>query len=225
MRRTPVLVAVVAAALLVVGIGATLLASGSDPPDAGEVLLAGDAATTTTAAAPAEDGRPSIGVRSGRLEDLVATAGPPPVTVAVPDLGIDAPVTEMGVEEAGGAVAVPEDVAVAGWYRFGPRPGEPGSAVLTAHVDSAEQGAGAFFRLREAEPGARVSVTFADGAATEFEVVGRRTYGKDQLPLDDLFARDGEPVLTLITCGGAFDAERRSYEENIVVFARPRSGA
>jgi len=34
-----------------------------------------------------------------------------------------------------------------------------------------------------------------------------------------LFARTGQPRLTLITCGGAFNRTTRSYDNNIVVTA------
>jgi hypothetical protein len=34
-------------------------------------------------------------------------------------------------------------------------------------------------------------------------------------------ARDGDPQLVLITCGGEFDTEARSYADNVVAFARP----
>jgi hypothetical protein len=39
------------------------------------------------------------------------------------------------------------------------------------------------------------------------------------LPLDRLFARDGPPRLTLITCGGPFLPEFGSYRDNVVVVA------
>jgi hypothetical protein len=41
------------------------------------------------------------------------------------------------------------------------------------------------------------------------------------LPLDRLFAREGPPRLTLITCGGPFLAEFGSYRDNVVVVAEP----
>ena len=41
------------------------------------------------------------------------------------------------------------------------------------------------------------------------------------LPLDRLFARDGPPRLTLITCGGPFLPEYLSYRDNVVVVAEP----
>ena len=39
--------------------------------------------------------------------------------------------------------------------------------------------------------------------------------------LDQLFTRSGPPRLTLITCGGPFLPEFRSYRDNVVVVAEP----
>jgi hypothetical protein len=164
-----------------------------------------------------------IAVRSGRLEDLpVAAAAPVRVTIDEPR--ISAPVVPIGVDDAA-ALAVPDDVDVAGWYRFGPSPGQPGSAVVTAHVDSARQGRGAFFELRSVEPGTTVDVEYDDGTTTRFTVTGRRSHKKSTLPVDELFSRDGPPVLALVTCGGAFDESTRSYAENLVVYAVPEAAS
>ena len=193
-------------------------AAGADPAPQGTARA--DVATPTAPPAPSPPPTSRIGIRSGRLEDLPA-AGPAPVGVRIEAAGVAAAVVPVGVEPGSQALAVPDDVAVAGWYRFGPAPGDPGSAVLTAHVDSANQGLGAFFPLRDVAPGAAVTVTFDDGSSRAFEVVGRRSYSKDALPVAELFARDGEPLLTLVTCGGPFDRATRSYEENLVVYAVP----
>jgi hypothetical protein len=67
--------------------------------------------------------------------------------------------------------------------------------------------------------GARITVTGTDGAVRGYRVVGRETYPKSAIPLQKYFARDGEARLTLITCGGPFDASARSYRDNVVVTA------
>ena len=54
-----------------------------------------------------------------------------------------------------------------------------------------------------------------------YRVVGKQTIVKQRLPTERLFARDGPPRLVLITCGGPFDAELRSYRDNLVVLAEP----
>jgi sortase (surface protein transpeptidase) len=143
-----------------------------------------------------------------------------PARLAVPGLGVDAPLDPVGVR-ADGQLDLPEDVDRVGWYRFGPTPGAAGSAVLAGHVDSAAQGLGALAALREAAPGDEVQVTDAAGGVTRWRVVGRELIEKRALPLDTLFARTGPPRLVLITCGGPFLADLGSYRDNVVVVAEP----
>jgi sortase (surface protein transpeptidase) len=143
-----------------------------------------------------------------------------PARVAVPARGLDAPLDPVGTAPDG-QMAIPDDVDRAGWYRFGPVPGAPGSAVVAGHVDDAEQGLGAMAALRAAEPGDEVVVTDAAGAVTRWRVVSRESLDKQALPVDVLFRRDGPPRLTLVTCGGPFLPEVGGYRDNVVVVAEP----
>ncbi|MTD15198.1 sortase [Nakamurella sp. YIM 132087] len=152
-----------------------------------------------------------------------ATAPAPtrPVRLALPRLGIEAEVVPVGVRDDG-EMEVPADVATVGWYRFGPLPGSStGSAVLTGHVDSADQGPGAFAQLGAMEPGDLFQVTDADGTGRTFQVVARESWPKTEVPLDRIFDRSGEGRLVLITCGGAFADGAGSYLDNIAITAIP----
>jgi Sortase domain len=144
-----------------------------------------------------------------------------PIDVTISGTGISAPVVAVGVDNRGD-MAIPKRVDTVGWYRFGPRPGaSAGSIVLVGHVDSAQQGEGAFFRLHMVRKGAVVSVTGTDHHVFRYRVVGRQEYPKTSVPLEALFTRGGAPHLTLITCGGSFDPSGRSYRDNVVVTAVP----
>jgi sortase (surface protein transpeptidase) len=144
-----------------------------------------------------------------------------PVRLTVPVHGIDAPLDPVGVEPEG-EMTLPRDVDRVGWYRFGPAPGAAeGTVVLAGHVDDVDQGRGALDPLRRAEPGDEVVVEAADGAVTRWQVVSREQIDKPGVPFGDLFARSGPPRLALITCGGPFDADLRSYRDNVVVVAVP----
>src|SRR5207244_3571491 len=136
-------------------------------------------------------------------------------------IGLVAPIVPVGADPVTGIVRVPDSVHRVGWYRFGPTPGEPGSAVLVGHVDSVWQGAGALFRLRELQSGSVIKIRYADGSLRSFVMAGLRTYQKGALPAR-VFARTGPRQLVLVTCGGPFDRVTRSYEDNVVVFAVPR---
>jgi len=164
-----------------------------------------------SAAVPAT--RPSRPVPAGAPRDQ-------PTQLSIPGLGVDAQVVPVGVDPATGEMQVPQVVDVVGWYRFGPGLGErAGSTVIAGHVDAADQGRGAFFRLRELRPGQRFTVAGGDGRVRGYRVVSREVYAKTKAPLSRVFARDGAPRLTLVTCGGSFDRSTRSYRDNIVVTA------
>ena len=167
--------------------------------------------------------RITMTARSARLEDYdPGRDGPRPVAIGIEAIGVRAPVVPVGVERRSESVEVPADVDTVGWYRFGPSPGMPGSAVLLGHVDSRVRGAGVFFRLRELRVGDTVTVAFANGSTRSFHVAARRSYPKGELPAF-VFGRTGRAMLTLLTCGGSFDAAAGSYSDNVVVVALPRS--
>jgi sortase (surface protein transpeptidase) len=151
---------------------------------------------------------------------VTSTSRGSPVRLAVPALGVDTAVDPVGVE-ADGQMTVPAEVDRVGWYRFGPVPGAEGSAVLAGHVDSWDQGLGAMAPLRGAEVDDEVLVTDAAGSETRWRVVSRDLLDKEALPLDSLFGRTGEPRLVLVTCGGEYLPDLRSYQANVVVVAVP----
>ena len=144
-----------------------------------------------------------------------------PVQLVIPSLHLTAHVIPTGVDQAG-AFAVPPSVDTVGWYRYGPGlDASAGSVVIAGHVDSATQGPGAFFRLRELAPGDRVRVTGTDGRTVEYSVVARQEYPKAVIDLNAYMSATGAPRLTLITCGGSFDSRTRHYSDNVIVTAVP----
>jgi sortase (surface protein transpeptidase) len=162
--------------------------------------------------APDPEPRPEAAPEPGPVE--------PPTRLLVPAISVDAPVVPVGLEDDG-SMEIPEDVTTIGWYELGVMPGETGTAVLSGHVDSQEQGRGAFWDLRTMDVDDIIDVDHEDGTTSEWRVTGRTVYGKDELPIADIFTRFGDTRLVLITCGGAFDNSTRHYEDNIVVYAEP----
>lgn len=156
-------------------------------------------------------------------ESTPVTVGDP-VGLRIDTLGVDAPISAYGVNQRTGQMAVPDNVTDVGWYKFGPSPGESGSAVLAAHVDLAGSGPGVVFDLDDLEEGDQIVVTHDDGTEIPFRVVARTTYEKEDLPLDVIFSREGPPVLTLVTCGGGFNTDISRYDSNVVVYAVPDLG-
>jgi hypothetical protein len=183
-------------------------------------LGAARAATTPTTAVPVGPDLPAIRTYPARLQDQPARTVNSPVAIHIATLGVDAPVLPVGVVPASNLLEAPASPTTTGWYKHGPAPGESGSAVIAGHVDYAGV-RGVFFGLRTLEPGTAIMVDYQDGSTKAWKVVARRQYLKSALPTETLFARQGAPTLTLVTCGGLFDGSRRSYRDNVVVFAVP----
>jgi Sortase domain len=234
MRRPMAVGLLVASSFVLVATPVAVLAT-RPADDVGMVPGAARGVTDTTGAiapsgpsGPTETPSPRIAaaaieVRSARLADYRRpNLGPRPVRITISTIGVRGRVVPVGVVAGTGDVQVPTDVDTVGWYRFGPTPGAEGSAMLLGHVDSRTKGLGVFFRLREVAPGDLVRVDFADGSRAAFQVVARRSYPKSDLPAI-LFDRAGRTILALVTCGGSFDEASRSYDDNVVVFAVPRS--
>lgn len=190
----------------------TVPVTGGPAPNTGEIL-GGDRVNTLA----------KVAVRSARLSDQPQSEVGAPIRIGIPALGVDAPIVPVGIS-AGGSMEVPGDVNTAGWYRFGPLPGARGSAMVIGHVDSRTQGPGVFFGLSRLPLGERIGVLLGEGPTQYFVTVARRFIDKDELPLD-LYAREGPPRLTLVTCGGGFDERSRSYSHNVVVYAVPEEPA
>ena len=217
--RAPLLIVAGLVLLIVVGVAAFL--SRPEPTVGSSAVAALESAAP--AAAPAAP--PAAPTASAPASSPAAEADEvAPARLKVPALKLDATVAAVGVNTETDEFDVPPSVDRVGWYRYGPGlTAKAGSIVVAGHVDSADQGKGAFFKLSSLEPGDTMSLAGPDGEDREFEVVARERYSKTKIPLDKYFARDGAPRLTLITCGGPFDAKTRHYRDNIVVTAKPVS--
>lgn len=173
------------------------------------------------ATTPPSPSLPQPKTRDASLGSLTVSAEPAPTRLVIRALGVDARVDDVGVQDDG-AMVIPAAPTSVGWYRYGSTPTDTsGNTVIAGHVATSEDGPGALAPLRGAKPGMRVSVTSADGTTHEYKVVGREAIVKKSLPVDEIFARDGRPLLVLITCGGEYLPELRSHRDNIIVTAAP----
>ncbi len=221
-----------AAGLAVVGVALTSWWGLSQPPpDAGALAPAGaPPATTTTLDAGASPGATAPVAVPGPVlaaRDASPGAAPAATPVVAPavlrghEVPGDVALLPVGVSDAG-AMELPRSGRDVGWYRFGAAPGDPrGSAVLAGHVDTLGEGPGALAGTTRLEVGDPLQVERADGSLVDYAVSARVLVGKDELPTADLFTRSGAPRLVLITCGGDWREDVRSYDANVVVTAEP----
>jgi hypothetical protein len=163
--------------------------------------------------------------KQGGAEQGAAPPAPPAPVVGVRLPG-DRTATVVPVTATQGALAVPDDPSVLGWWSTGARPGAGvGSVVVDGHVDSARDGLGVFAALRALTVGQRVEVVDQAGRRWSYRVTGRRSYPKTALADSDVFDQSVSERLVLVTCGGVFDRVTRHYADNVVVYARPDATA
>jgi hypothetical protein len=177
------------------------------------------AAVTTMPAPPPRPGagadefgsEGSRGVARGRSE---------PVRVRSDVIGLDAPLEPTGVGGSG-VVEIPplSQPTLAGWYRLGPSPGERGNAVLVGHVDTRKTGPAVFYELGRLERDDEIEIERADGSVAVFRVEGVRSYPKARFPSALVYGPTNRVGLRLVTCGGTYDKKRRTYRDNVVVYA------
>jgi LPXTG-site transpeptidase (sortase) family protein len=153
---------------------------------------------------------------------VAAAAADEPARVTLRRLGIDAPVTGVGIDVRLGLLDVPPNIGSVGWWRDGAAPGSAaGTILLGGHVDSARRGAGAFYALKGARHGDTITLRSGGGTTRSYRVTSVRRVRKAALPTS-IFTRTGERRLVLVTCGGPFDSKIKRYRDNVIVTAVPR---
>ncbi|MFJ7076700.1 class F sortase [Streptomyces sp. NPDC098781] len=152
------------------------------------------------------------------------TAGPRPLPrssatrLAIPFIGVDAPLMDLHLDSERRLPAPPEDKPdLVGWYADGPSPGEPGTAIAVGHLDT-DTGPAVFGGLGELKRGKRIELRRADGRTAVYSVDAIKTYQKDKFPNREVYGARSRPELRLITCGGNYD-RRTGYTGNVVVYA------
>ncbi|PRY65470.1 sortase family protein [Glaciihabitans tibetensis] len=197
--------------------------SGSPPSAAGSSPSSAESRSVrpspTDAPSPAP-ALPTVPVVDAAMQSP-APPVPAPTRVSVGSLGVDVPVVAVGLDGAG-AMALPPDPAIAGWYEHGPAPASTaGATVIAAHVDSLVYGLGPFAALADATAGTEIVVTDAAGTARTFAVSTIETTGKSDVAWASVFDRTGPARLVLVTCGGEFDYSSRHYLSNVIIVATP----
>src|SRR5690242_20464885 len=154
MRR---LLAVTAGGLVGLGVYTMVSVSSVAEPTFGTA----DTPTSPIAGAPALEVPPPS-------RQVAPASNPTPLRLVISKIGVDAPIEARGLD-ANRNLATPTDFHDVAWYDLGPRPGEPGNAILNGHVDW-WTGAAVFTDLSRLRVGDTIEVVRADGQAVDFKV-------------------------------------------------------
>jgi hypothetical protein len=185
-----------------IGVMTLLLLSGCSAPGSGGVEQPTLPSQSIEISPPVEDVPDYarfVEIRDSSPAAAMTAAPVAPSRVDIADLQISMDVASVGVNSLG-LMDLPERVDVAGWYRFGSAPGsERGATVIAAHVDSLRYGLGPF----------------------SYAISSIEKTLKSDIPIANVFDRDGAARLILITCGGQFNRTSRTYSDNVIVTALP----
>jgi sortase (surface protein transpeptidase) len=139
-----------------------------------------------------------------------------PVSLSIPKIGVQSTLVKLRLDSKG-KMETPAP-PVAGWFTRAATPGALGPAVIAGHVTW--NGPAVFKRLDSMRRGDEVTVTREDGKVAVFTVSRVARYSKSRFPTRAVYGPIDHAGLRLITCDGTYDAARRAYSDNLVVFAR-----
>ncbi len=135
---------------------------------------------------------------------------------------IDAAQVDAGVEILeiiDGVMEQPTGPELVTWYKETGRLGETNNVVIAGHLNYWGVPQGVFFYLDQLREGDRVEITGDDGKVYVFEVEWVRQESNFLPPAADVIGPTDVPSLTLITCGGEWNASISEYDERTVARA------
>jgi len=139
-----------------------------------------------------------------------------PVRLVIRAIGVDARIESRGLDPDRN-LATPNDYRDVAWYNLGPRPGEPGNAVMNGHVNW-WTGDAVFTHLSRLRAGDLVEIVRADRTTVTFQVTSTRTVDPGAR-IAALFAPGDRSTITLITCSGIWNPLTRTDSRRLLVSA------
>ena len=138
--------------------------------------------------------------------------------LSIPRLGVSAAVTGMG-RERDGTPATPNSPWGVAWYTFTSYPGTGGNAVFSGHVDWYTGAPAVFGRLRSVGAGDVIHVVLPDGTPIAYEVASSYYVDPNTANVGAIYGHAGREAITIITCGGTWNAALQDYSHRLIVRA------
>lgn len=138
-----------------------------------------------------------------------------PRKIELPSIGASGCIQKVGLDQ-NNAIAVPTNVHVAGWYVESVLPTQPGLSIIDGHV-LGRYGDAIFTNLKNLKQNDAMRIQLGDKSWHEFIVVSVSTYDVEETMSEVYKPFDGDNQLVLITCGGIYDKDSKTYSERVVV--------
>ncbi len=144
-----------------------------------------------------------------------------PRHIAIPQIGVDAPITILWLTNDG-SMDAPASYSDTGWLRTGAKPGNPGTAVITGHYGWVRGKPTVFARLNRLQPGDTVMVTDRKWLTAQFVVRKIHIYLANDSTNEVFQSSSNSTRLNIVTCQGIWNPKTKSYPERLVVFAEKK---
>lgn len=142
-----------------------------------------------------------------------------PRYLAISKLGLSqVRVFSVGLD-ADGHIAVPANVHDVAWYKTSAKPGETGTMFIDGHLSGPNE-PGVFAELKQLKKGDAINLETGDGRTFTYVIEAVEQVPVDKVDMNKaLHYKSDTPSLTLMTCGGRFDAAKNAYEDRLIVYA------
>ena len=140
-----------------------------------------------------------------------------PERFEIPALHINTTIQQVGINSKGN-MGVPDNFTDVAWYKYGPAPGQTGSAVIDGHVDNGLGLDGVFKHLSDIQIGDDIFVDTKSGKRLHFVVREIDSYPYKDVAVDRLFNPSDAVRLNLVTCEGVWVKGDKTYDHRLVVY-------
>lgn len=142
-----------------------------------------------------------------------------PRRIIMPTINEQGCIQKVGINNEG-AIAVPSNIHVAGWYTGLAKPGDNGLSLIDGHLRGMQQ-QGIFENLYKLKGGDRFRIEFGDRSIKTFEVVSNDSYSVDKVGAKMFEHYAGiASQLNLITCYGTWQQDTNEFDERLLVVSR-----
>lgn len=144
-----------------------------------------------------------------------------PKRILIPKITVEGYIQLVGIDQEYN-IAVPSNVHLAGWYVNSVKPGEVGLSIMDGHRDGSSVG-GIFRNIEKLVKGDDIQIEYGDGSIKDFKVVEVIQVSIEDA-FDIMYEKKDSVVrqLNLVSCGGRYLREQKTYEDRIIVIAEGR---
>lgn len=157
---------------------------------------------------------------AGQSPNPLVVVGSIPVAIKIDKAQVDAQVEQQTIDN--GVMHDPSGPFIVSWYKTTGKLGENNNVVMAGHLDWYGVPQAVFFHVGDLKKGDAIQVTGKDGVVYDYSVDWVKDYivaDLDQKTIEAIVGDSQTEELTLITCGGQWDAAKQEYVQRLVVRA------